>query len=182
MDEIVSRCNRLLKRIQGGSRKALEELFEEFGPLFLNMAKKYLFDKGLAGDLIGEVFLDIVKSSAKSFDESKNGLNWIFTIIRRKAYKFNGGDDIAIDIDDYDKTLAFYMIDYSDLSQDRAVDIALLKDAMNTLSKEENEILYLKYWECLTVREIAQKLNIPRSSIQYKIKTILDKLKKYIGD
>ena len=55
----------------------------------------------------------------------------------------------------------------------------LLKDGMEKLTEEENNLLYLKFWEGLTVREIAKKLDKPRSTVQYKIEEALKKLKDY---
>ena len=185
MDKRVVRCNHLIKKIQKENEKALEDLFQEFGLLFLNMAKKYLFDKNHAEDLISEVFVDLVKNSAKSFDENKNGLNWIFTIIRNKAYHYNQqfAKEVSLDDQTVSFRLEYYMNETTD-QEDRIVDGLLLKQAMQILSEEENKILYYKFWECLTVREIAKKLDKPRSTIQYKIEEILKKLKKYcdLGD
>jgi RNA polymerase sigma factor (sigma-70 family) len=55
-----------------------------------------------------------------------------------------------------------------------------IKYALQSLSNYENELLYYKYWEGLTVREIAIKLNKPRSTIHYALKGILKKLKKIL--
>lgn len=180
MDSRVVRCNHLIKKIQKGNEKALEDLFREFGYLFLNMAKKYLYDKTYAEDLVSDVFLDIIRTSAKSFDESKNGLNWIFTIIRNKAYRRNHeyGYDGFMRSNIESLFLGDYMPDIYD-GYEKSVDSVLLKQGMEKLSAEENEILYYKYWEYLTVREIAARMNKPRSTIQHQIKIILKKLRKH---
>ena len=144
------------------------------------MAKKYLFDKSCAEDLLSEVFVDLVRTSAKSFDDTKNGLNWIFTIIRRKAFRFNGDvrNDCSIDDEESQPYLAPFLSDEDNPASDRALEKETLKQAMQKLSDEENAVLYYKYWEGLTVREIAKKLDKPRSTIQYKIDECLKKLHK----
>ena len=148
--------------------------------MFLNMAKKYLIDKCYAEDLISEVFIELVRTSAKSFDENKNGLNWIFTIIRHKAYHYNANTYHEISIDDTHISLflEYYLPNISE-QEEKITDIVMLKQGMKTLTKEENIILYYKYWECLTVREIAKKLDKPRSTVQYIIGEALKKLKRY---
>lgn len=180
MDSRVVRCNHLIKKIQKGNEKALDEMLQEYGSLFLNVAKKYLVDKTYAEDLISEMFLDLVRTSARSFDERKNGLNWIFTIIRNKALRHNREYSAIVPTDD--EKASFFLGDYmsfSDEQSERNVDALLLRQGMEKLSDEENKILYYKYWECLTVREIAKKTGKPRSTIQYEIDKILKKLKKY---
>lgn len=180
MDSRVKRCNHLIKKIQKGNENALDELFREFGPLFFSMANKYLIDKRHAEDLISEVFLDIVRTSAKSFNENKNGLNWLFTIIRNKAFHYNQKYNRELLIDDCNKSflLKDYLPDINEQNE-KNIDSILLKQGMDKLTEEENAILYYKYWECLTVREIAKKLDKPRSTIQYKIEEILKKLKDF---
>ncbi len=181
MDKRVFRCNYLIKKIQKGNEKALDELFKEYGALFLNMAKKYLFDKSYAEDLLSEMFLELLKKEARSFDENKNGLNWIFTIIRRKAYRLNERNNCSFIFDgtEYGKHLSEYFAYEDNPFSENSLDKTLLKKALDTLTEEENKIIYYKYWEGLTVREIAGEMNIPRSTIQYKIKEILSKLKEY---
>lgn len=180
MDSRVVRCNHLIKKIQKGDEKALDALFQEFGSLFLNMAKKYLIDKRYAEDLVSEVFIDLVRTSAKSFNENKNGLNWIFTIIRHKAYHHNESVNHELSIDETNTALflEYYLPNISE-QEERITDIIMLKQGMETLTKEENIILYYKYWECLTVREIAKRLDKPRSTVQYIIGEALKKLKRY---
>jgi len=183
MDSRATRCNKLIKKIQRGDERALDDLYKEFGGLFLNMAKKYLFDKSYAEDLLSEVFVDLVRTSAKSFDETKNGLNWIFTIIRRKAYRFNGDvkNDLSIEDEESQTYLAPFLAEEENPSSDRALEAETLRQAMKKLSDEENAILYYKYWEGLTVREIAKRLDKPRSTIQYKIDECMKKLQRELG-
>lgn len=180
MDKRIARCNHLMRRAQKGSEKAFDLLFEEFGSLFLAIAKKYLYDKDYAPDLVSEVFVDLVRTSAKSFDENKNGLNWMYTIIRHKAYRHNQKTWGVYYIDDLDAShnIGNYFYD-SGKGEEEAVEHMMLKQGMAKLTAVENTILYYKYWEGMTVRQIAEKLGATKSTIQYKIDTILKKLKEY---
>lgn len=181
MDNRVLRVNSLIIKIQKGDEKALDALFIEFGALFLCMAKKYLFEKGYAEDLLSEMFLELWRSGTKSFNAKFNGLNWIFTIIRNKAYKYNGLNHNTVPLEEIENQRSFsQIISQNDEDSDKLIDDILLKDALQSLSNYENELLYYKYWESLTIREIAIKLHKPRSTIHYDIKTILNKLKKIL--
>ena len=179
MDSRVSRCNNLIRKIQKGDEKALDILFIEFGLLFLNMAKKYLYDDKYAEDLLSEVFLDLIKSGAKSFDENKNGLNWFFVIIKRKAYQYNVRyNECVADLEELynKKSLAEFINSANDF--EKSLDNLVISDSIKKLTEYENLLLYYRYWENLTIREIAQKLNKPKSTIHYEIKEIIKKLKK----
>lgn len=174
MDERIRKVNKLIDKIANGDINALGSLFEEVGGLLLRMAKKYLLDKSLAEDLVSEVFSRLVRR-AHSFDVKKNGLNWLYKSIHNEAINWNkdaNSNYYHDSIDDhYD--LADVLI-----SLDDNPDIIMLREAFNTLSKTENEILYYKFWEGLTVREIAKLTTIPRSTVQDIVEKSLEKIRK----
>lgn len=183
MDSRVYRVNYLIKKIQKGDEKALDELFTEFGALFLSMARKYLFDKSYAEDLLGDVFLDLCRKKAISFRAGFNGLNWIFTIIRRKAYNHNNlYGNVCFYEDVFEEKSLMKVLQSVDYGHKDDVDRIFLKNAMEKLSDYENRLLYYKFWEGLTVREIALKLSKPRSSVQYDIKKTMEKLSKLLNE
>lgn len=174
MEKRIARCNHLLAKIKRGDEKALEMLFNEYGAFFLHIAKFYLADKNMADDVLSEVFVEIVKTSARTFDENKNGINWIYTIIKRKAYAKNKEPN-KVSIDDVENNCFLACVIDDDSSDKLAI-----KDALAMLSDEENKILYLKFWEGLTVREIAKKFDKPKSNVQYMIDRAIEKLRIYL--
>lgn len=100
MSKDIKKVNALIARIQAGDKKAPDLLFAEIGGLLLNVAKKYLYDKSLAEDLLSDVFLELYSSGAKTFDSSFNGLNWLFTIVKNKAYHYNLKEGKTVNIDE----------------------------------------------------------------------------------
>ena len=175
MDKRVARCNHLLKRIQRGSEKALEDLYLEYGPLFLRMARFYLQDPDRAEDVVSELFVELVRSTARTFDPNRNALNWIHTIIRRIAARYNA---VSYREQPLDEEFAETLVACLDDQDEQESDVALLRKALCDLTPEENRLLYLKYWEGLTIREIAVELDKPRSTVQYKLEGALTKLRK----
>lgn len=174
MDDRIKRVNKLIHRIQNGDESAVDSLYVEFGRLFLNMAKKYLFDVGYAEDLLSETFLEILRNRARSFNREFNGLNWIFTIIRHKAFRYNKKyGAVSFESVEYAKAVEKYFSNADPLVADMD-----LYAALRGLTDGENELLYYKYWEGLTVREIAAKLDMPKSTVQHEIKRVLNKLRK----
>lgn len=175
MDDRIKKINNLINRIAKNDICALDDLFEEVGGLMLSMAKKYLLDKSLAEDLVSEIFTRLVKR-AHSFDVNKNGLNWLYKSIHNEAINWNKKSNSIYSIS-FDKhcDLAGTL-----MSLDDNDDIIILREALKTLTKEENKILYYKYWESLTIREIAKLTHIPRSTVQDIIAKSLEKIKKVI--
>lgn len=175
MDDRVKKVNKLIDKIAKGDISVLDGLFEEIGGLLLNMAKKYLLDKSLAEDLVSEIFTRLVKK-AHSFDVKKNGLNWLYKSIHNEAINWNKKTNPNyFDSLDEHCDLADTLMSLDDNS-----DIIMLHETLKTLSKTENKILYYKFWEGLTIREIAKLTTIPRSTVQDIIDKSLEKIKKII--
>lgn len=177
MDKYIQQFNSLIKKLSKGDRSALEKIYNDYSGLFFAMAKKYLYDKSLAEDLISEVFIKIVQYS-RSFDDTQNGLNWVFKIIHNSALDMNKKESKhqSDNIDDHNNL--------SDIMQDpdNNIDADTLSLALKQLTDEENKIIYLLFWEGLTVREIGTKMNLPKSNIHYKMKIALKKMKKFLSN
>lgn len=175
MDKNVKKFNILLKKISEGNKTALETIYNDYGGLFFAMAKKYLYNKSLAEDLISEVFIRIVKYS-HCFDDSQNGLNWVIKIIQNSAFKMNSIEK-KHECDNIDDHFELYSVidDPSIAMQDESLSFALKQ-----LNEVENKIIYLKFWEGLSTREIAKQMNLPKSTVHYKIQLVFKKLEKTI--
>lgn len=174
MDRLVKKINGLIVRISKGDTDALDELYSLTGRMLLSMAKKYLYDKNFSEDLVSETYYKLVKNS-KSFDGSKNGLNWLFKIIKNGAINFNLRNNPA-GIVSFDDALNANVKD----DIDDWLDEILIENALHQLSEDEKRIIYMRYWEGLGINEIAALLNKPLSTAYDYIKRVLKKLKKLL--
>ncbi|MFW6016613.1 MAG: RNA polymerase sigma factor [bacterium] len=172
MDKKVKRLNKLIKEIAKGKIQSLDFLYCEFGGLLYIMARKYLYDKSLAEDLLSDILLNLVKT-AHQFKDGENGLNWLFKSIHNAAINMNKRQThfIMENIDDHTNLQDILY------SENKCINNILLAEAMSILDKNEKEIIYKKYWEGLTVREIAKAIKKPTSTTQRIIKIALEKMK-----
>lgn len=176
MDELVTKFNLIIQKIKSGNIQALDELYQDYGGLLYSMAKKYLIDKSFAEDVVSEVFCKIVKSS-KHFNPKYNGLNWAFKIVKNTCIDWNRTFSTNHeDVKEYNSLIPV-ISNFDELDNHND----LLK-ALALLNNEENLILYYKYWEGLTIREIAIKLKKPKSNIQYIYQQSLKKLAVYLNE
>lgn len=177
MDELIVIVNKLILRIANNDKSALGELYERVGGLLFAMAKKYLYDKSKAEDVIAEVFLKLVKG-AKTFRKGHNGLNWLFKCVHNEAINTNKKDSrhLHSNIEDYSNILQVIDFDES------AFINTDLHNALKLLSTLEQRVLYFKFWECLTIREISKKINMPRSTTQDIVKAALNRIGKILED
>ena len=173
MDKLVRETNALIMRIAGGDKNALGKLYELTSGYLLNMARAYVRDRSLAEDVVSETYLKAVRG-AGSFDPKGNGLNWLFKIVRNTAFNLNSyekrrrHEDIEAHLD---------IADVFDAVDDARLDMKELRAVVRTLPREERALLYYRYWEGYTVRELAELTGKPVSTTQDALKRILKKLK-----
>ncbi|MDD3946861.1 MAG: sigma-70 family RNA polymerase sigma factor [Clostridia bacterium] len=174
MDQLVENINAQIARVAKGDQTALGKLYELCSGYLLFMAKKYLYDKSYAEDIVSEVFLKVVKS-AGDFDKAQNGLNWLFKITRNTALNFNQKENryMTENIETHHD-----LAEVLSLSPEEQADILWLRDKVAELPKEDRELLYYRYWEGYTVRELAQKTGKATMTLHDKLKRILKNLKK----
>ena len=173
MDKLVLKINKLIYRISKGDNHALDELFELTSRMLLTMARKYLFDKSYAEDLVSETYFKLVKNASK-FNPAQNGLNWLYKIIHNEAVNYNRRDYSLYNCELTDEASII------DDCVDDWLDKILIKDALNQLSAEERLVIYLRYWEGLNYQEVAKRINKPLTTTYDYINKILKKLKKLL--
>ena len=173
MDKLVRKTNALIMRIAKGDKSALGSLYELTSGYLLNMARAYVRDRSLAEDVVSETYLKAVRG-AGSFDPKGNGLNWLFKIVRNTAFNLNSyenrrrHEDIEAHLD---------IADVFDAVDDARLDMKEVRAAVRALPPEERALLYYRYWEGYTVRELAALTGKPVSTTQDALKRILKKLK-----
>lgn len=171
MDELVEFFNILVKRIAQGDISALDDIYEQYSGLFFAIAKKYINDKQKAEDVVSEALCKVVRG-AKTFNANQNGLNWMFKIIKNICMDWNKKDARNIVDDNVElQNLADVVASHENFAEHIELKIALQK-----LSNEENELIKLRFWERLTVREIAHELKMPKSTVQVHLDNTLKKL------
>jgi RNA polymerase sigma-70 factor (ECF subfamily) len=176
MDKLAERVNKEICDISRGDKQALDRLYEITGGYLLFMARKYIYDVNLAEDVVSETYLKVVKNACH-FDPAQNGLNWLFKIVKNTALNYNLRERRfkAEDIDEH-RDIA----DVFSCTPEEQSDYCRLRELIKELPEEERELLYYRYWEGYTLRELADKAGKPVMTLHDKLKKILGKLKKLV--
>lgn len=172
MDKLVATINNCIVKISKGDMQALDELYSLTSRMLLFMARKYLNDKSYAEDIVSETYFKIVKHS-EQFDNSKNGLNWIYKIIHNEAINYNRKTSVCFNCE---------MVDESTHNNQDIVDEWLDKihihNSLQNISSEEKNLIYLRYWEGFDFREISNITGKPLTTIYDTLRRTLKKLNK----
>lgn len=136
-----------------------------------SVAYKCLKDKTLVEDVLFMSYAKIYLS-IDTFNDQKNGMSWISTIVQNEAYNINTlNENIGI---------PFNITTESFLARESLEDKLILdydmEQAILQLDEQSQKLLHLNKKCDLTIREIAKIMNIPKSTIAYKIDRALKSL------
>lgn len=190
-----------------GDEKSLEILIRRYFKMIYSFIYRYVGDAQDAEDITQEVFVKVwrnLKTSAtrlsKGFDPSKGSFKtWIFSIAKnscvdflkkRKTIPFSrffvrGGSAIGGDADNGDNLLIDTLADPSPLPQEilEKADLArMLNSIMEKLPSKYRMILFLRYNDHFTFREISESLGEPLNTVKSRHGRALVMLKKFLSE
>lgn len=171
----------LIRRMAGGDRDALAELYDKLSrPLFAT-ARHILNDTAEAQDVVHDVFLALWEN-AGAFDSGRGAaFSWAVTLTRNRAIdrlrsRANRarllGNSVPDDLG-YDEDAGFIGGGEKAELGDRA---AAVRTALADLPSEQQKALELAFFSGLTQKEIAEKLSEPIGTVKARIRRGLIKL------
>lgn len=169
-----------------GSNEAFEEIVIRYQAHVYTYIMSITKDPDASSDIIQDVFIRVFKKLSKYKDENKLK-NWLFTLARNMTmdyYRKNNKKLLPLEVQDEDEMSILDTLAESDpqpieisLTNDRA---ASINNALNWLSTEERELIYLK--DSLTFKEISEMQNKPMGTLLSKFNRALGKLKKILAE
>lgn len=164
----------LVRRVAEGDGRALGRLYERYAGLVYGTGTRYLGDRGLAEDLVQDVFTAVWKNAA-SFDPSRASFStWVYRITRnratdlirrRKARVKTVGGDFFLEPGEADPAGALL----------RSFDVA---SALTRLSPAHRELLELAYFGGLSQSEISRRTDTPLGTVKSRTTAALRALRE----
>lgn len=163
----------LIRAAQRGSEEALEELFRAHWRQAHRAAYLVIHDSAAAEDVAQEAFIAAIRSLDR-FDRSRPFGPWLHRIVVNRAIDWSrartarreaGGDALAA---------AEALTDVSETNLD--VDSERLLAALAGLAPEHRAVVVLRYLLEYTPGEIAKLLELPRGTVNSRLRRGLDSL------
>ena len=175
----------LMQRTSNYDSKALEALYNRYSSLLYTLIKKIVGDETAAEEVLSGIFA-IIWKKANYFDFStENVFTWLVTLARNKAVdtlkRSKENNNLEAYTDEFE--IKYILLHLSPSIDSLDIKTALnLKEnveiALNKLTDAQQYVIYLAFYEGLTQKEIAEKLNIPLTTVKSKIKIALSNLKE----
>ncbi|MCK4420710.1 sigma-70 family RNA polymerase sigma factor [candidate division WOR-3 bacterium] len=164
----------LIKKCQRGDIEAYGELVEKYMKRAYNSALFFTRNPHDAWDVSQQGFLNAWKA-IKRFDISKAFFPWLYTIIRNESMKHLHREKKT---DGLRKSLPLTFNPTPEELLEKSEQAEKLKEALERLDEEKQEIIYLRHFAEMSYKEIAEVLNLPEGTVMsrlyYARKTLLE--------
>ena len=169
----------LLARTARGDMGAFETLYRRFETKIYHYILTSIQDDTTAQDLLTEVMVAVWKG-AKNFKGDSQVSTWIFGIARHKIL-----DAIRSRMRHHTQTVALdQAMEIADPDENPESQVAQkddadeVKKAMDTLSQEHQEVLFLAFYEELPYQEIATRIGAPVNTVKTRVFYAKQQLKR----
>jgi RNA polymerase sigma-70 factor (ECF subfamily) len=166
----------LLARIARGDRAALAALYEALGGQALAVALRVLASRSDAEEVLQDAFVE-VWTRAASFDPDRGGARaWVLAIARNRAIdRLRRRGAVARMVSGAANEPPSTGTTPLELVEQRQAR-EKIQTALGELTPEQRQVLELGYFEGLSQREIATRLNEPLGTIKTRVRAALQKL------
>ena len=169
----------LIERVSEGDLEAFAKLYDRTVPLVFGVALKVLRERSWAEDVTQEAYLQIF-NQAGNFEPSEGSVTgWVATIAHRRAVdavrraearrRRERSQPVAPAVDETSEPVVLQ-------DERRRVNVAL-----GSLSDLQREAIELAYYEGLTYREVAERLDAPLGTIKTRMRDGLMRLRSILG-
>ena len=157
------------------TRDDLSGLFNEYYSRLFNYLYYRTLNRAVSEDLVSQVMLNIVRHY-ESYDGSKGNLDqWVFRIARNTFFSYLRQHKEETDIETVPQNFVAYDDEGLDTIGDEGIQI---REYLKVLDDDERELVYLKYWEELSNKEIGARLNMNPSTVSTKLWRATEKMRK----
>ncbi len=165
---------KIIELIKSQNDEGLKLLVENYSGLIYYIVKNIVEDQENIEECMNDIYMKIWKSINSYSKEKSKFTTWITAISRNTAidyYKQKQGIYEELREDFVDK----YSTEDEVLKRENS---DLLKEAINTLSSEEQQIFYRKYYFLQKTSQIAAELGLTERSVEGKLYRMRKKLQK----
>jgi RNA polymerase sigma-70 factor (ECF subfamily) len=169
----------LVKAAQEGSTPAMEELFRRHWPNTHRAAYLIVRDGAAAEDIAQEAFLSALSALGR-FDRRRPFAPWLHRIVVNRAIDWSRARSLRGEVAASGALLD--SVGAAPAADERLGAASEIADALAALSAEHRAVVVLRYLLDYTPGEIAHLLDLPRGTINSRLRRALDRLSELLGE
>lgn len=161
----------LIRKMKQGDEEAMELFVRKYYPQILKYCSFHCSDWELAKDLTQETFLRFFRAFAGYAYQGKT-LNYLYTIAKNLC------------VDQWGKNREIRIENLSEKGEEKMAKVderLMIETALCHLPEAMREVIILRFFQELRIKEIAQIMNIAVPTVKYRLKKALELMKQEIG-
>lgn len=164
-----------IRQMNEGDKEGLRQVYEEYVSYIYGIVYQKIGNRENAEDITSEFFIKIWEKSA-SYKPGSGHRGWLATIARNMAIDFIRKYKREELTDTFEDTAGEYSGGNS--VEDTVVNQSLIKDALESLSEKEREVIHMKVMGDMTLQEISKALGVPMGTIAWRYREAVNKLRR----
>jgi RNA polymerase sigma-70 factor (ECF subfamily) len=166
----------LIARIVQRDESALAALYDRYAGMLSSVLNRILRDTQAAEEILQDIFYQLWRT-ASQFDASRGSLpGWLLVIARNRAISRLRRHNPASGEELLENTVVLPTNLESSIAQQQMV--GKVRNAMDSLPKEQRATLELAYFEGLTHSEIAARTGDPLGTVKTRLRSAVESLKR----
>lgn len=166
----------LIYKIQHGNKELLEKIIQKYYDDIYRFCFYKTGNASISYDLTQETFLKLIKYIG-TYRHKGKFKGYLLTIAMNVCNTYF--NENKVDLEELDVNQNYNNSDSDRLMQIEQKDIIL--KALNKLPEKQKEVIILKYYEDLKIKDISKILNENISTIKSRLKQGLEKMEMYLG-
>ncbi len=160
--------------LRQGDKTALAYIYRQHVDALYSYGAQLTRDHGIVEDAIQDLFIELWQKR-DSLGPTTNIRPYLIVSIRRKIIRLLGSRS------NQELNLASHKTEQEEPAHDQSTETARLKAALQQLSEQQREVLYLKYFEGYDYKEIAEYTGFNHQSIRNTASRAINSLRKILG-
>lgn len=170
----------LITRVREGDREAFRELVELHHAALFGTAYLILRDRDLAKDIVQEALIKIWRHFP-SLRRQTSVKAWMVRIVVNETKQYLRKKKLPV-VSLEMEALADHESDDSETNVIHHEEMLTVRHAMKDLSREQREVVVLRYFSELTIPEIATVTNNREGTVKSRLSRAMDRLNKLLRD
>jgi len=169
----------IVRRLAGGDRTALAELYDRHGDIVYSLACRILGSTSDAEDVVQDVFTQAWRQADRYDAGRASPAAWLLNMTRTRAIDRLRANRTRQRVTPDEERVAL-AADSTDDQEQRAIGAqraGRVRAALGVLAQAQRQAIELSYFSGLTHTEIAQQLGEPLGTVKTRIRTGLLKLR-----
>lgn len=169
----MTREEELIRQVKNGRRECLDELIAMYYPAILRYCLWHMPDRESAQDAVQETFLKLVRFIDR-YEHRSQFRAFLYRIVANTCIDMKRNIPPAEPLTEQ----RMAVIRYAEEGFQTAEDRQLLAAAYSVLTKEQQELVLLRYGQELSLREIAAVTGLPLRTVQTKLRRAVKAMQK----